>query len=679
MTSVPDKQYPQTLALLLATSVGLGIAAPAAHAAPAQGDATLQAAQPATKPAPAKPTPAKPAPKPAPAGDKQPQAPAEPADDYGPGAPPPGGVAPKGPRVAPPTPRDTEEKVVIKEVVVRGNQRISEDRILLSTPITPGDKAGRSDVMDAIQRIYGMGYFADVKAGTEPVPGGERLIFQVVENPLMGDVAFDGVTKVETAKLEALFKEMKGDIINFNAIKEAVEKIQKLYTEAGYPLARVADMGVAPGGILRFRIAEGKIAAIKVRGNEETKEHVVLREIATKPGEIFNREKVNADLRRVYNLNFFEELNIKFEPAPTADGRPSEEVILVIDVKEKQTGSINLGAGYSTRDGILGMFSVKKDNVLGSGQQIGLDLSVSQQLRIAGELNYYNPWFDENRTGLGGSLYVRRFNNFLADFREDRIGTSLNMSKPLFGDPLTSPWRGTLGIRAERIQTFENLWTGGNPKPVYPENGKPITVDPGGTDYITGGSLGTTYDTRDIIMNPTEGWFHQFTFEPALVNGNMPLVRGTATMNHFIPMPAMPWAPTERTTIAIGTRAGLIGGRIVPAYERFFSTGPFLVRGWPEFVGLNTPVVQKYGINYFQGSNAFVGSLEYRFPIFNIVSGVVFGDTGIFWDQQLDPTLLHSGYGAGLRLNTPLGPIRLDYGLNGLEQGQFHFSIGQKF
>ena len=668
---MPSQQPSKTLAAAVAAAIGILATAPAAAAAP------TPAAKPTAKPAPAKPAPAKPAP-------KAPAKPAEAPDDYGPGLAPPGGVAPKGPRVAPPSPRDTEEKVVVKEIQVRGNQRISEDRILLSTPIAPGDKVGRSDVMDAIQRIYGMGYFADVKAGTEPVPGGERLIFSVVENPLMGDVAFEGVTKVDVAKLEALFKEMKGDLINFNAIKEAVDKIQKTYADAGFPLARVADMGVAPGGILRFRIAEGKIAAIKIRGNEETKEYVVLRELTTKPGEIFNREKVNADLRRVYNLNYFEELNIKFEPSLGADGRPTEEVILVIDVKEKQTGSINLGAGYSTRDGILGMFSVKKDNIFGSGQQVGLDLSVSQQLRIAGELNYYNPWFDEGRTGVGGSLYVRRFNNFLADFREDRVGTSVNMSKPLFGDPLTSPWRGTVGLRAERIQTFENLWTGGNPKPAYPPGpgettGKPITVNPAGTDFITGGSIGTTFDTRDIFMNPTEGWFNQFTFEPAVVNGNMPLIRGTAAVNHFIPMPSMPWAPTEKTVIAIGTRAGLIGGQIVPAYERFFSTGPYLVRGWPEFVGLNTPVVQKYGINYFQGSNAFVGSLEYRFPIFNIVSGVFFGDTGIFWDQQLDPSLLHSGYGAGLRLNTPLGPIRLDYGLNGLEQGQFHFSIGQKF
>jgi hypothetical protein len=233
-------------------------------------------------------------------------------------------------------------------------------------------------------------------------------------------------------------------------------------------------------------------------------------------------------------------------------------------------------------------------------------------------------------------------------------------------------------LRAERVETFDNVWTGGNIKPAYPD-GRPITVDPKGTDYIAGGSVGITYDTRDIVMNPTEGWFNQLTFEPAIINGNMPLVRGSGAANFFIPMPPMPWAPTERTTIAIGTRAGLIGGQVVPAYERFFSTGPFLVRGWPEFVNPTMPIVQKYGANYFQGSNAFVGSLEYRFPIFNIVSGVFFGDTGMFWDSQFKTDLLHSGYGAGLRLNTPLGPIRLDYGLSGLEPGQFHFSIGQKF
>jgi outer membrane protein insertion porin family len=666
----------------LAGSMALGtallsapaLAAPAKPASKAPAAQTGKpAAKPAAKPAPAKPAPAKPAPTPAPAG----------SDTYGPPAMP-TDLPPKPAPTVAPKPADNEAKTLVADIQIRGNQRISDERILLSIPITMGDRAGRSDILDAIQRIYGMGYFQDVKAGSEPMLGGERLIFTVVENPLMGDVVFQGVTKVETAKLEALFQPLKGDILNYNAIKETVDKVQKLYTDAGYPLARVADMNVAPGGILQLRIAEGKIHSIKFSGNEETKDYVLRREISSTPGEIFSSEKIKADLRRIYNLNYFEELNLKFEPAPTP-----EEVIVVIEVKEKQTGSINLGAGYSTQQGILGMLSVKKDNLFGSGQQVGVDFSVSQRLQVSGELTYFNPWFDENRTGLGGSVYLRRFNNFLADFREDRMGASVNASRPLFGDALGSPWRGSVGIRAENISTYENFLVGGNPKPVYPEGspnaGQRITLSPGGTDTVMAGSLGVTFDTRDVIMSPTEGWFSNFTLEPGVVNFNSPLVRGTASVNHFVPLFAMPWAPTERSTLAIGTRLGLIAGPQVPFYERFYSTGPFLVRGWPEFVSLGSLQAQNLPANYFQGSNAAVASLEYRFPIFNVVSGVVFGDTGMFWDNSLTDangrSLLHSGYGAGLRLNTPLGPIRLDYGLRefDLAKGQFHFSIGQKF
>lgn len=605
-------------------------------------------------------------------------------DDYGPGEPPPGGMAPRARRTPAPSARDLEPKEIVRGIRVQGNVRISEDRILLMTPLTVGEKAGRSDILDAVQRIYGMGYFADVRPLTEPALGGVRVVFQVTENPMMVGVRFDGVTKVELRKLEELFAAMRGDIINFNQVKEAVDRLQKTYAEAGYPLARVADMGLAPDGTLMFRIAEGRVAGIKVSGNEETKDYVVLRELTTRPGEVFNAERMRMDLRRVFNLNFFEDVNLKFEPAPAPEGGKggaSDDLVVVIDVKEKQTGSINLGAGYSTRDGILGMFSVKKDNIFGTGRQIGADLSISQQLRVAGELNYFDPWFDERRTGVGGSLYVRRFNNFLADFREDRIGGSATLTKPLFGDPLTSQWRGSLGFRGETISTYDNVWVGGNIKPFYPNTGKAITLNPAGNDAVVGANLGITFDNRDIIVNPTEGLFNQLTLEPAVVNGNSLLLRGTATGNFFFPLPSLPWAPKDRTTIALGTRLGLIGGGQVPAYERFFSTGPYLVRGWPEFVGQDHPTVQKYGINFFQGSNAFVGSLEYRFPIVNIVSGVIFADSGMFWDEQFNTSLLHAGYGAGVRLTTPLGPIRLDYGLPGWvsEPGQFHFSIGQKF
>ncbi len=596
-------------------------------------------------------------------------------DTYGPL--PPGPDALKKPpkrEPATPTARPPEQKFRLAGITMRGNQRISDERMLLSLPFMAGEDITPSAIQDGLQRLYQMGYFADVKAAFESSLMGQRVVFTVVENPVFQGIQFEGVTKLKAQDLQALFAPMRGDILNYNILKEGIENIQKRYAEAGYPLARLADMGVSPDGRVSIRISEGRIFALKIEGNDETKDYVIFREMTTKKGEVFDANSIRADLRRVFNLNFFEDVNLKFEAAPSQP----EEVVVIVVVKEKQTGSINLGAGYSTRDGILGMFTVKKDNLLGTGQQIGVDLSISQQMRVAGELTYFNPWIDQDRTGLGGSLYMRRFNNFLADFREDRMGASINLSRPLFGSALQTPWRGMASLKAERISTFDNIWFGGNPKPRY-SDGKAITLDPQGNDAVVGGSLGISVDTRDVIQNPTEGWFNTLSLEPGLINGFSPILRSTGMLTWFYPLPGVPWAPRERATLAMNARLGLITGAQVPAYERFFSTGPYLIRGWPEFVNPTMPIAQKYGAGFFQGSNAFVSSLEYRFPVFNILSGVFFADTGAFWDDTFKRELWHSGFGAGIRLNTPMGPIRLDYGLSGVEPGQFHFSIGQKF
>lgn len=650
--TAPLTFHPRSLGAALAFASAIALGAAPAHAA--------------TKPAAAPKTAPKPAPSPA---------------TYGPV---PGGLPKPKPKAAPTLPTPT---ITVRDLAVRGNARISDDRILLSIPISPGDKVTQADVLDAIQRIYGMGYFQDVKAGTEPMVGGQRLVFTVVENPTLGGVTFSGNTKVSTDKLTALFKPMVGDIINYNDVKGAVDKLEKLYSDAGYPLARVADMKLEPGGVLHLTIAEGRIAAIKITGNKETKDYVIRRELSTKPGEIFSAAKIRDDLRRIYNLNYFSAVNLKFEPAP------NNEVTVVIDVKEKQTGSINVGAGYSTQEGILGMASVKKDNLFGTGQQVGLDLSVSQYYQITGALTYYNPWIAPNRTGLGGSLYVRSFNNFLANFREDSTGLELNASKPLFGDPITTPWRGTLGGRIEHVVTFDNVLFGGNQKTMDSLTGRPITLNQtqsqnanvfnfGIGDALAGVSGGLSYDTRDIVTNPTSGTFDTLTVEPNLINGSVPMLKTTGSASKFWPFPSLPWAPGQATVVALNGNLGLIEGPQVPEYERFFSTGQYLIRGWPEYVDLSLPgsIGTKYPVNFFQGSNVVTASLEYRFPIYSILSGVVFGDTGLFWDQgTFDLHNLHSGYGLGVRVNTPLGPLRLDYGMSGLEPGTWHFSIGQKF
>lgn len=582
--------------------------------------------------------------------------------------------------LTPAPPVDQGPKIRVRDIEIRGNRTVSDETILLTLPIHRGEEVSRTQVLESLQRIYGLGYFMDVKASTEPVPGGDRLVFHVVENPIFKDVNIVGETVFPEAELAAPFQEMKGKVINFRDVQQIIKDIEKKYADQGYVLARVIDLNASPDGTLTLQLAEGTISAIRIEGNEETQDYVIRRELTQKPGELFNWKLMEGDLRRVYNLNFFEDIGIRYEPGETPD-----KVTVVINVKEKQTGSFNLSAGWSNRDGLLGIVGLRKENFLGRAQSVSTDLTISQR-NWAAEISYFNPWIDAQKTSFGTNLYARRFWNFfgqvpnpenpstmLNGFLEERRGGVVSFGRPLFGDPVTAQWRGALRLRAESI----GLLTTDQAKSL---TGPEIFASGGSSDFATTAGFTATFDSRDFVINPTQGWFNTYAVEqyiPGLSTLN--LSRLQLDVNHYFPL----WA---NHTLAAGWKLGTLfstTGGFVPPYERFFSTGSNLIRGWPENpVGAGALAQFPYGS--FSGDSFTLASLEYRFPIVNILSGVVFGDSGIFWDQSRNNfnwDRTRSGYGVGIRINTPLGPLRLDYGLRewSFNTGVIHFSIGQKF
>lgn len=564
------------------------------------------------------------------------------------------------------------------EIQVRGNKTISEETILLTIPIHAGQEISKAQVMESMQRIYGLGYFMDVRAATEPVHGGERLIFNVIENPALKDVRLQGVTVFPESELKKPFSSMIGRVINLKDVQGAVKEIEKRYLDQGYVLARVIDLQVQPAGELDLKFAEGIINEIKVTGNEDTQDYVIRREITLKHGQLYNFKRMEEDLRRVYNLNYFEDINIKYEPAPD----DASKVNVIIAVKEKQTGSFQLSAGWSNRDGPLGMLSLKKDNIFGRGQSVSADLTISKNW--AAELNYFNPWVDEEHTSFGSSVYARRYYNYYAQVLEERQGLALSFGRPLFGqDPVTAQWRGAARIRTERVN-LKGVNAAGDDytEPVDTGSGKAVAPGAGSgrtADLSTTLGYTVTFDSRDYLLSPNTGWFNTYSLDqyvPGL--GDLSMTRLQLDVNRYVPLwfghtLAMGWK--------LGTLQTLLGGG-VPAYERFYSTGAYLIRGWSE--SPSSSYMTNLGTlgTTFSGDSFTLGSLEYRFPIVNILSGVLFADSGIFWDQSkknfsLDRT--RSGYGAGIRVNTPLGPLRLDLGLQKWFDYQIHFSIGQKF
>jgi outer membrane protein insertion porin family len=643
---------------------------------------------------------------------------------------------------------DLTERIKITDIGIEGTDK--KESVEIAMFIKPGDTVTPSQIKEDLQRIFGLGYFADVQATKEPYQNGYRLIIYVVENPSLKEVKVSGNSIIKTETIESNFNQQLGKIINLNNIKESIETVRKIYGDKGYQAVAI-DPQLSPDGTLSLNINEGVIETINVVGNLETKEYVIMREIRQKPGDVFNIDIMREDLRRVYNTNFFENVDIK----PSAGKKNPNHIVIDIVVKEKSTGNINLGAGYNTRDGLVGTFAVSKDNFFGTGQRVGLDLQlgagwfsqVGSGPTWLGKLEWYDPWFlpqfFDARTGVGFSLYRQRQGNFFQQVNQfnssfaggssnfttgsalynytlinDRTGFSVSFSKAIFGDPLTSPWRTALSVRAERIepakpsvedvtirtgtkeQLFSDLESSKDPKDqanvakiknefdtyVKDKITKDLTVSKNGYDNRVALGLSLSYDTRDFVADPHEGWNSLVSVEPSF--GDVSYWKYFLTVNKYIPMPFL-----DKWTIALGSRLGILTGdpAKISIYERYFSGGFDTIRGWPEN-------------GYLSGERVFVGSAEIRFPIYNIISGVGFVDFGNFWNQdwkvtsenvnEADPTLRQSlltqflrfGFGLGLRINTPLGALRADYGIRDITRpfdlargAQFHFNIGQKF
>jgi outer membrane protein insertion porin family len=661
-----------------------------------------------------------------------------------------------------PKTEDLSERIKITDIAFEGTDK--KESVAIAMFIKPGDTVTPSQIKEDLQRIFGLGYFADVQATKEPYLSGYRLIIYVVENPPLKEVKVTGSNIVKSETIVSNFNPQIGKIINLNNIKESIENVRKIYGDKGYQAVAIEPQ-LSPEGVLTLNINEGIIEEINVVGNLETKNYVIMREIRQHPGDVFNIDIMREDLRRVYNTNFFENVDIK----PSAGKKDPNHIIIDIVVKEKSTGNINLGAGYNTRDGIVGTFAVAKDNFLGSGQRVGLDLQLgagwlSQTGTGAnwlGKLDWYDPWFLpqylEPRTGFGASIYRQRQGNFFQNVNQfnssfaggstnfatgsalynytlinDRTGFSVNFSKAIFGDPLTSPWRTSLSVRAERIEPsvprVEDVIIT-TPARTETVNGKPVeipakeqlftdlqnstnaadkanatkiknefntyvkekitrdlTVSKTGVDNRLALGLSLAYDTRDFVADPHEGWNALVSVEPSF--GDVNYWKYFLTVNKYIPMPFI-----DKWTIALGSRLGVLTGdpSKISIYERYFSGGFDTIRGWPEN-------------GYLSGERVFVGSAEVRFPIYNIISGVAFFDFGNFWNQdwqvtdsnvnEIDPAVrknevgqfLRYGFGLGLRINTPLGALRADYGIRDITRpfdlargAQFHFNIGQKF
>ncbi|MEH2223302.1 BamA/TamA family outer membrane protein [Nostoc sp.] len=644
------------------------------------------------------------------------------------------GTTPSPQNVNPPTtpgntqpntaPEANDPRVLVSEVVVRSQAgQLSpelESQVYRVIRTQPGQTTTRSQLQEDINAIFGTGFFSNVQAAPEDTPLGVRVSFVVQPNPVLSKVEVQanpgtGVASVLPANtVDEVFKEQYGKILNLRDLQEGIKQLNKRYQDQGYVLANVIGAPqVSESGIVTLQVAEGVVENIRVRfrnkdGQEtdekgqpirgRTQEYIITREVELKPGQVFNRNTVQKDLQRVYGLGLFEDVNVSLDP-----GTDPSKVDVVVNVAERSSGSIAAGAGISSASGLFGTVSYQQQNLNGRNQKLGTEIQVGER-ELLFDVRFTDPWIagDPYRTSYTTNIFRRSSISLIFDGKDEdirtfdpgnpndvdsqdrprilRVGGGVTFTRPLSANPYkTSVWTASAGLQYQRVSARDadgNLRKTGA---VFDDDTGnrlsdeiPLTLSSGGQDDLLLLQVGAQRDLRNNPLQPTSGSYLRFGVDQSVPVGlgNIFLTRFRGSYSQYLPIKLIRLSKGAQT-LAFNLQAGTILGDL-PPYEAFTLGGSNSVRGYEEgALGSGRSYVQ--------------ASVEYRFPVFSVVSGALFFDLGSDLGtstraaEVLNKNGSGFGYGLGVRVQSPLGPIRIDYGINDDGDSRINFGIGERF
>lgn len=487
-----------------------------------------------------------------------------------------------------------------------------------------------------------------------------------------GDI--DVVSKIKDIKpesLKPLIKIRKGDWYSSALVDDTVVSLTNEAGNFGYAFIEIRPRVRRDRENftinVTFEVQEGPrvfVERIDIRGNTRTLDRVIRREFRLVEGDAFNAAKLNRSQQRIRNLGFF-----KTVEANKVRGSTPDKTIIEVDVEEQPTGELSLGAGFSTRDGLVGEIGIRERNLLGRGQDLKASLRISQRTQQF-DLGFTEPYFMGRNIAAGVDLFnVRSSLDDESSFREDKVGGRLRA-----GYELNEEWSHAVRWTGQYVDITD-----------VDDDASQIIKDQAGADFesIVGQTL--SYDTRDSRITPTKGILSRLSTDVAGLGGSVRFGRATWKTQYFYPI-TKKWI--GQLSADIGHIEGI--GQDVRITDTFF-IGSDNMRGF-EIGGIGAR--DKTTDDALGAKTYAIGSAEVTFPIglpeeFGI-RGAAFTDFGTAFGADGNSALiddskdLRLSAGVGLSWRSPFGPVRIDVAYPILKQDFdqeqiFNFSFGTRF